>query len=96
MNAAFNQLEVETVCQAYRKSRQRIILLDFGGTIVSEENFNVKFKGNSKSPVMMPKEVKNILTDLCKISQNTVFIISGKERIPLESAAGKVVLFSIH
>ncbi len=87
MNATFKQLDVDEVCQSWRTSFKRVIFLDFGGTIVSEDNVK-KFRGFNATgaTVLIPSSVKKMLEELCKEKQNTVFIISGKERVPLAKA----------
>lgn len=38
MDSGFNSLDVSAVSKAYKKSRARLILLDYGGTIMSNDN----------------------------------------------------------
>jgi trehalose 6-phosphate synthase/phosphatase len=38
MNTGFSALDVDTLIKSYRKARSRLIFLDYGGTIVSNDN----------------------------------------------------------
>ena len=38
MDTGFNSLSVNVVAKAYRTAKNRLILLDYGGTIVSNDN----------------------------------------------------------
>jgi trehalose 6-phosphate synthase/phosphatase len=38
MDSGFDSLDISSVGKAYRKSRARLILMDYGGTIVSNDN----------------------------------------------------------
>ncbi|EED93919.1 trehalose-6-phosphate synthase, partial [Thalassiosira pseudonana CCMP1335] len=71
MDSKFNSLDANTVARAYRNSKSRLILLDYGGTILA--NDNVSF--------WLPTEALiSTLKDLCSDKRNTVFVVSGKER----------------
>ncbi len=41
MDSGFNSLDISAVGKAYRKSRSRLILMDYGGTIVSNDNVSL-------------------------------------------------------
>ena len=45
--------------------------------------------------VMVPENVKRILAALCEDANTTVFLISGKERKPLEVALGDIEALGI-
>ena len=43
MDKGFNSLDVSAVSKAYKKSRGRLILMDYGGTILSNDNVSSNF-----------------------------------------------------
>jgi trehalose 6-phosphate synthase/phosphatase len=51
MDTGFGSLDIERVAKAFRKSRSRLILVDYGGTIV--DNDNVSRSRELESHVMM-------------------------------------------
>jgi trehalose-6-phosphatase len=79
------------MCEDYKSSFRRLILLDFGGTLVSEEisdnykKYHQTYFRDHPSP-----DVLNSLTTLCRDTQNTVFILSGKEQDWMEEAFSTV------
>lgn len=89
--AGFTRLENETVINAYRRSKNRLILLDIGGTLFSQvkvDNIrmfaNAKTEGEKKysssSPARPSKEVMDALETLSSnTTKNTVFLISGQD-----------------
>lgn len=84
MDSGFNSLDVSAVSKAYKKSRARLILLDYGGTIMSNDNVDSlsRFQTATKArkfAVPSPKMIQT-LTDLCSDKRNIVFVVSGKER----------------
>ena len=48
MDSGFNSLDISAVGKAYRKARNRLILMDYGGTIVSNDNVS-RFKKPSEN-----------------------------------------------
>mmetsp|Transcript_13722 Transcript_13722/g.19617 ORF Transcript_13722/g.19617 Transcript_13722/m.19617 type:complete len:1275 (-) Transcript_13722:185-4009(-) len=84
MDTGFNSLEIGAVAKSYKKSRARLILMDYGGTIVSNDNldnlsrFQVATKSRAYS--IPTKRMIDTITALCKDKRNIVFIVSGKER----------------
>lgn len=43
MDVGFSSLDFNVVAKAFKKSRSRLILLDYGGTIVSNDNVSAEF-----------------------------------------------------
>jgi trehalose 6-phosphate synthase/phosphatase len=91
--ADFKQLNISKVLQAYKSSRRRVFLLDYGGTIIARENMSMYVKkdftavtGKVPSPRMM-----QALTALGSDPKNTVFVVSGVSRKNLTAALGHVV-----
>jgi len=84
MDQGFNSLDVSAACKAYKKARARLILMDYGGTILSNDNLDnlSRFQVATKSrkyTVPTPQMI-NTLKDLCSDKRNIVFVVSGKER----------------
>mmetsp|Transcript_27863 Transcript_27863/g.31931 ORF Transcript_27863/g.31931 Transcript_27863/m.31931 type:complete len:1287 (+) Transcript_27863:196-4056(+) len=84
MDSGFNSLDISLVGKAYRKSRTRLILLDYGGTILSNDNLNSfsRFQVATKTrKYTVPTDrMIQTLKDLCSDKRNIVFVVSGKER----------------
>lgn len=64
----FRKLSIEHVVQAYRRSCNRLILLDYDGTMIPQGSIN-------KAP---SKDVLSILNGLCEDPKNVVFVVSGR------------------
>eukprot|EP00548_Thalassiothrix_antarctica_P008749 CAMPEP_0194154710 /NCGR_PEP_ID=MMETSP0152-20130528/61602_1 /TAXON_ID=1049557 /ORGANISM="Thalassiothrix antarctica, Strain L6-D1" /LENGTH=1069 /DNA_ID=CAMNT_0038860987 /DNA_START=311 /DNA_END=3520 /DNA_ORIENTATION=+ len=94
MNTDFTALDVDSVIKSYRNARSRLLLVDYGGTIVSNDNLdNLKrFQQvkQSKGPSTPTSEMISTLTALCKDKRNTVMVVSGKEKHPLERTLGQI------
>jgi len=41
MDSGFNSLDANSVARAYRNARSRLILLDYGGTILANDNVSM-------------------------------------------------------
>ncbi len=67
---------------AYRNADQRILLLDYDGTLVG-------FHGVPEA-ARPDEEIKALLTELTQDSKNTVVIISGRNRSTLEKWLGDI------
>lgn len=84
MDSGFNSLDVGLVGKAYKNSRARLILVDYGGTILSNDNLDSisRFQVATKSRAYtVPTErMIQTLKDLCSDWRNIVFVVSGKER----------------
>ncbi|KAG3017628.1 Alpha,alpha-trehalose-phosphate synthase [UDP-forming] 6 [Phytophthora cactorum] len=101
-NAGFKMLETDVVAKAYRETFRRVIFFDYGNTLTSEEpagthNFSKYIMGNEQnafvSKTETPKASPDLLaslTLLCADPRNTVFVLSGKERLDLEKTLGSV------
>ncbi|KAI5056490.1 hypothetical protein GOP47_0028308 [Adiantum capillus-veneris] len=70
LDPGFQKLSLEHITSAYRRTRNRMILLDYDGTMVP---------GNSidKTPSL---QVTSVLNSLCSDPNNLVFIVSGRSR----------------
>jgi len=94
MNTDFTALDADSVIKSYRNARSRLILVDYGGTIVSNDNLdNLKrfqLVKQSKGPSAPTSEMISTLTALCKDKRNTVMVVSGKEKRPLERTLGQI------
>ncbi|KAH7428543.1 hypothetical protein KP509_09G006300 [Ceratopteris richardii] len=68
LDPSFRKLSHEHIVSAYKRTKSRIILLDYDGTVMPQGSLN-------KVP---SAEVISILNMLCNDSQNVVFIVSGR------------------
>ncbi|KAL9275320.1 Alpha,alpha-trehalose-phosphate synthase [UDP-forming] 5-like protein [Drosera capensis] len=73
LDPSFRKLSVEHIVSAYKRTRNRAILLDFDGPMRMQSSW-------SASP---HTEAVRILNSLCKDTKNVVFLVSGKDRAQL-------------
>ncbi|XP_039791677.1 probable alpha,alpha-trehalose-phosphate synthase [UDP-forming] 11 isoform X2 [Panicum virgatum] len=64
----FRRLSVEHILPSYRRTENRLILLDYDGTVMPENSID-------KAP---SSEVISVLNRLCEDPKNRVFIVSGR------------------
>ncbi|TMW65902.1 hypothetical protein Poli38472_003667 [Pythium oligandrum] len=88
----FKQLKISKVMEAYRKSKRRVFLLDYGGTIIARENMSMYVKkdftavtGKIPTPRML-----EALSLLSSDPRNTVFVVSGVSQYNLTNAVGHI------
>jgi trehalose 6-phosphate synthase/phosphatase len=79
----FHELNSDTVCRAYRDAKCRLIVLDWGGTLVIENDLVDKLSAYSmakrqQSRSGLTSELSSTLVALCQDPQNVVFVVSGK------------------
>ncbi|XP_027181247.1 alpha,alpha-trehalose-phosphate synthase [UDP-forming] 5 [Coffea eugenioides] len=70
LDPSFRKLSVEHIVSAYKRTKNRAILLDYDGTMTVQSSM-------STSPKV---ENIEILNNLCRDPKNVVFIVSGKDR----------------
>lgn len=89
---AFTHLNRRTLKQAYDKTKQRVIILDFNGTIVLKEPPGKYLKREilGTSGNKPPPEVLEALTLLCRDPKNTVYVVSGDSSENVLSALGGI------
>ena len=96
MDKGFYSLDTREVTRAYRNSQRRLILLDYGGTLLdnsTDKSDSIKKFTVSAGITEMQaptEELVEILTNLCADPRNTVFVVSGKERSQLTETLGSV------
>ena len=82
VKAGFQQLDISSIARVYRASKCRLIVLDWGGTLVTDT-----FKTNSLQAYAVSQghaahtapsnELKLMLEALCADPRNVVFVVSG-------------------
>nr|GMC80629.1 alpha,alpha-trehalose-phosphate synthase [UDP-forming] 5 [Ipomoea batatas] len=70
LDPSFRKLSVEHIVSAYKRTKNRAILLDYDGAMTLPNSI-------SKGP---NDEAVGILNNLCKDPKNVVFLVSGKDR----------------
>jgi trehalose 6-phosphate synthase/phosphatase len=70
----FQKLTVDSIVADYKKSKSRVILLDYDGTLVPQTTID-------KTP---NETVVSIMNTLCADKKNVIFIVSGRGRDSLE------------
>ncbi|CAA6665653.1 unnamed protein product [Spirodela intermedia] len=68
LDPSFRKLDIAGLVSAYRRTRNRAILLDYDGTVMPQATIN-------KTP---GKEVTSIMNELSGDENNVVFIVSGR------------------
>lgn len=91
-HAAFTRLDSRTLKAAYDNSSNRVIVLDFNGTIVLKEPPGKYLKREilGTSGNKPPPEVLEALALLCKDPRNTVYVNSGDSAENVLSALGHI------
>ncbi|RQM09724.1 hypothetical protein DD237_006997 [Peronospora effusa] len=101
-NAGFKMLETDVLAKAYRETFRRVIFFDYGNTLTLEEpadthNFSKYITGSEQNAFLSKAETPKASSDLlasltllCADPRNTVFVLSGKERLDLEKTLGSV------
>jgi trehalose 6-phosphate synthase/phosphatase len=84
VRAGFQAVDVSSLSKAYRNSVCRLILLDWGGTLVAETEKTDKLRAyaiaqGSAKRAGPSEALKEILEALCADPRNTVFVVSGKD-----------------
>eukprot|EP00250_Pteridium_aquilinum_P003666 c13976_g1_i1 orf=256-2544(+) len=70
LHPSFRKLSIEHITSAYNRTTNRLILLDYDGTMVPCNSIN-------KTP---SSEIISVLNTLCADPNNLVFIVSGRSR----------------
>ncbi len=87
MDLGMRQLDNAVVMRAYRASKRRLIVVDYAGTLLSEEKS--PFSGGSL--VSKPCHVLLFnLSRLCSDPSNVVFVVTGRERAALTDRLGEL------
>ena len=95
VKAGFQLVDVAQMSKVYRAAQQRMIVLDWGGTLVTENDKSDKLqayavaKGHA-SRSGPTKALKETLEKLCSDVRNVVFVVSGKELHAVNSFFGDV------
>jgi trehalose 6-phosphate synthase/phosphatase len=89
-HAAFTHLNPKTLKQSYDRSKKRVIILDFNGTIVMKEPPGKYLKREilGTSGNKPPPEVLEALALLCEDRKNTVYVVSGDSSENVLNALG--------
>mmetsp|Transcript_25483 Transcript_25483/g.24368 ORF Transcript_25483/g.24368 Transcript_25483/m.24368 type:complete len:1128 (+) Transcript_25483:151-3534(+) len=95
VKAGFHTLDMTAVTKAYRGARHRLVLLDWGGTLVAESDKVDKLAAYSVAKGIASRvgptiELKKTLEALCSDEKNVVFVLSGKELYAVSEFFGDV------
>eukprot|EP00953_Heterococcus_sp_UTEX-ZZ885_P015887 8950-Heterococcus_DN1.PRE.4 len=89
----FTALKADEVVDAYSKSTKRILLFDYGGTLLEKEGLGKYLKRDSISSVSgrrLNARTEAGLATLCADPRNTVFVVSGLHPKGLLDAVGHI------
>lgn len=70
LDSNFRKLSVERIVSAYKRTKNRAILLDYDGTLMPQTSIN-------RTPC---PETVSILNSLCRDPKNVVFLVSGRDK----------------
>ena len=85
-------LDIDAVKAAYDASSQRVLIIDFNGTLVMKEPPGKYLKREmlGTSGHKPPATTLRALADLCQDPRNTVLVVSGDTQKNLEGALGNI------
>ncbi len=88
----FIHLPLGHVRKAYKASKRRVIMLDYGGTLLARESLNKYVKTNISRLVRRKPTSRTLesLQMICTDAKNTVFVISGLHSEPLLDSLGSI------
>lgn len=95
VKAGFHALDVAAASKAYRAAHSRLLVLDWGGTLVAENDKSDKLQAYAvatghASRAGPNQALKQVLESLCQDIRNIVFVVSGKELHAVSSFFGDV------
>ena len=95
MKRGFEQLNTGKVVKAYRQTKNRLILLDYGGTLYDDTAASDDIQHYQVSQGKMKRDgpEANVLTslrELCRDTRNKVYVLSGKVRDDLVDTLGRI------
>jgi len=96
VKSGFEPVDTSVLSKAYRNANCRLILLDWGGTLVADIGKHDKLQafaiaqgtGKRAGPSV---ELKEVLENLCEDPRNNVFVVSGKEITAVGEFFGDIV-----
>ena len=95
MSSGFKPVDPVAISRAYRAARSRLIVLDWGGTLVADDDKTDKLRafalaqGRSSRVGLSPLQTK-LLEKLAGDIRNNLFILSGKELIAVSEYFGHI------
>ena len=100
LKAGFNPLDTKEVCRSYRNARHRLILLDWGGTLVATQEKSDKLQayamatGHAERDSLSP-ELRAVLEVLASDVKNNIFVVSGKEQPAVAQYFGSIKVHTV-
>ena len=93
--AGFAATDILAVNKAYKAAQNRLILLDWGGTLVLENEKKDSVQAYAVAKGLASRQgpsagVSETLEKLCADTKNTVFVMSGKELIAVNEFWGEI------
>ncbi|CAM9423891.1 unnamed protein product, partial [Discosporangium mesarthrocarpum] len=88
----FSELNTAEVGEVYRKSKRRVLIFDYGGSLLEKEGLGKYLKRNmaSVSGRKLTPGTHEALRKLCQDEANTVFVVSGLHDTSLVEAVGDI------
>ena len=95
LKAGFLPLDLTVVNKSYRAATHRLIVLDWGGTLIAENDKTDKLQAYSLATGYSTRTgptgaMKQTLETLCADEKNVVFVVSGKELYAVSDFFGDV------
>ena len=95
IRAGFQVTDANILSKSYRSARSRLIVLDWGGTLVSDHDKSDRLQAyalatGQATRVGPSQELTDLLTKLSSDMRNSVFVVSGKELLAVSEYFGNV------
>ena len=95
VKASFKPVDVGAMSKAYRNAHSRLLVFDWGGTLVAETDKVDKLQAYAVSQGHASRSgpttaLKELLVNLCSDIRNTVFVVSGKMLFSVQSFFGDI------
>ena len=95
VKASFKPVDIGAMSKVYRNSNKRLLIFDWGGTLVAENDKVDKLQAYAVSQGHASrsgptKGLKDLLSSLCADPKNVVFVVSGKMLFSVQSFFGDV------
>ena len=96
VKSGFKSADTKNITKAYRTARKRLILLDWGGTLVAESEKVDRLQAYAVAQGHVSRsgpgtELLDILAGLSKDPKNCVFVVTGKDVLAVSEFFGEIV-----
>lgn len=97
-SSEFSHIDIHHVAAAFRASRKRLLVFNYGGTLVEREGVGLYFKNKfetSSSQRPLHREKLAAIDELVRVPNTHVFVVSGMDRARMEAKLGGVASLNL-